>query len=805
MFIKQEVRKSKQAESSPANQFFEVDLIKNTVNLMSGYVSSAQAALIMRKVIVGPNKLLADVSREFDSIDNPILRANFLFKAMLLGNFHKLIVLKNSSKLEPLTLTSFLNEAGIKLSGEKNIQELEKIIKKATNIRIEKILGTDVSQPARFVLAIQCPGEDNFQLEIADVSLLGLMVKQIITPKLAMPYADWDDEEEMEAYRENFLKEYNLSGFQTIFNGHFSVASWQPGFYIENSEEEKKLLSAYGNLEIAYHLLTQENVTDEDYHTAKQFFAKAVFAFNKFYFSGGNVSMHLAYIVSPMLATMNLLASREKNKNTVECIKILEAASIFRDVFLEKMKEIYKDKFGQVSSDFLNESAKLEQLCQEVVNQIKSSQSASLANMFFNAKNISLGMKCNLLDGLKLTNEERQKILQNLAMQADTLWYQADIKEKRVMILKVYQPLVELMNKKELESLLNSSEASIEIKTMICRNLVSRTDMNDVKAVDHLIKLINDFRITLKETKLDENSLKDKDELCAILHHLLAIQMNFDTGFEEVSLTDEYLDKLMDQWSQFPNEKKQEKKQEESIEKKEQKPGLFSQSEYQRMQLQKIQKEKAIKYYLETVPPMLDKLSTQVVQTQGLLSKLKETMAHVIDKEEFHSTYFPDKEDKDQLESPLITRVNLCLGMFHELEDMFKKNHDIIMELKRKNHPQADDQYDPMHENVQQKIATAKSSTTYNLDVQMIKVEKLFAKANEQFRQLSTQLSVKNRSLKDIYNDSLKPAENTYLEMEKIAGEYLELAKTLDAIVEDSIQKVNNPEFYPMQQRQSQK
>ncbi|HHF7372727.1 hypothetical protein [Legionella bozemanae] len=86
--------------------------------------------------------------------------------------------------------------------------------------------------------------------------------------------------------------------------------------------------------------------------------------------------------------------------------------------------------------------------------------------------------------------------------------------------------------------------------------------------------------------------------------------MNFATEFDEPVLTDEYLDSLIEKWRQFPNEKKQE----QSIEKKEQRPGLFSQSESQRMQLRQIQKEKAIKYYLETVPNDLQRLSTQVEQ-----------------------------------------------------------------------------------------------------------------------------------------------------------------------------------------------
>lgn len=179
--------------------------------------------------------------------------------------------------------------------------------------------------------------------------------------------------------------------------------------YKENSDKENEnLLSAYGYLEIAYYLLTQENVSNKDYNEAKHFFAKAVFSFNKFYFSRGNMSTHLAYIVSPMLATMNLLANKEKNMDIAECIKILEAASIFRDVFSDKMKDIYQDKLEQVSFEFLSESAKLEQLCRDVVNQIKNSQSMPLANLFFNAKNIPLEIKSDLLDGLKLTNEEKR-------------------------------------------------------------------------------------------------------------------------------------------------------------------------------------------------------------------------------------------------------------------------------------------------------------------------------------------------------------------------------------------------------------
>lgn len=502
------------------------------------------------------------------------------------------------------------------------------------------------------------------------------MITRIVTPQIYAPYMD-SEEADTPEFRENFLTKYNRSGFETIFNGHFSLYSGSVPFYKiykENSDKENEnLLSAYGYLEIAYYLLTQENVRDKEYNEAKHFFAKAVFSFNKFYFSRGNTSTHLAYIVSPMLATMNLLADKEKNMDTAECIKILEAASIFRDVFLDKMKDIYKDKFEQVSFEFLGESAKLEQLCQDVVNQIKNSQSMPLAHLFFNAKNISLEIKCDLLDGLKLTNEEKKKILQNLVMQADTLWYQADIKEKYLMISKIYQPLIELMDTKELESLLQSSNTSTEIKAMVCRDLIHRTNMTDVKGVDHLINLINDFRCALKEMKLDEYSLKDKDELYESLYKLLGLQMNVATEFDEPVLTDEYLDKLIVQWRQFPNEKKQEQIQEKPIENAVQRPGLFSQTEYQRMQLRQVQKEKAIKYYLEAVPHVLHKLSVEVDQAQGLLAKLKEPLSHVLDKEEFHSSFFPDKADRDQLESSLITNVNSSLVMMKELKGIFKK------------------------------------------------------------------------------------------------------------------------------------
>ncbi|HHF7372726.1 hypothetical protein [Legionella bozemanae] len=326
-----------------------------------------------------------------------------------------------------------------------------------------------------------------------------------MTPQIDDPYSEDEDTINLKL-RETWLKQYNHSGFETIFNGHFSISSdYSPPFYKEHSDKDKKLLSVYGNLEIARYLLSQENMSDWDYDKAKEFFAKAVFAFNKFYFSGGNMSMHLAYILTPMLATMNLLTNKEKNMNIVECIKILEAASIFRDVFLDKMKEVYGNEFSQVSSEFIAESAKLDQLCQEIMNQIRNSQSTQWADLFFNAKNISLEIKCKLLDGLKLTNEEKKKVLQNLAMQADTLWYQADIKEQHLMIAKIYQPLIELLDTKELEFLLQSPGASVEIKTMICRNLIQRTNMSNVKAVDHLIQLINDFRVTLKDMNLDKN------------------------------------------------------------------------------------------------------------------------------------------------------------------------------------------------------------------------------------------------------------------------------------------------------------
>lgn len=482
-----------------------------------------------------------------------------------------------------------------------------------------------------------------------------------------------------------------------------------------------------------------------------------------------------------------------------ECIKILEAASIFRDVFSDKMKDIYQDKLEQVSFEFLSESAKLEQLCRDVVNQIKNSQSMPLANLFFNAKNIPLEIKSDLLDGLKLTNEEKKSMLRNLVMQADTLWYQADIKEKYRMISKIYQPFIELMDTKELEFLLQSSNTSTEIKAMICRDLIHRTNMADVNAVDYLINLINDFRCTLKEVKLDEYSLKDKDELYGSLYKLLGLQMNFAMEFDEPVLTDEYLDKLIVQWRQFPNEKKQEQVQEKLIEKAVQRPGLFSQTEYQRMQLRQVQKEKAIKYYLEAVPHVLHQLSGEVDQAEGLLAKLKESLSHVRDKEEFHSSFFPDKADTDQLESPLIANVNSSLVLMKELEGKFKKINDTIADLKAKSHPQAAEQYDPLKENVQQKISAAKASTAYKLDVQIIRVEKLLAETNNKFSQLSTQLILKNSSLKDIYNDFLKPAEKTYVEMEKLAEKYLELARALDDIMEDSIKRENNQEYYPIQ------
>ncbi|HHW4982164.1 TPA: hypothetical protein ACU0X8_001710, partial [Legionella anisa] len=745
-----------------------------------------------------------DASRAFDSKDALILRANFLFEAVLLGDFYQLSLGKSSVSVHESfsrsNLINYLKPYHILNTNDLNV--LEEIINDVKNIKIEKIVSTDTGVSAHYVLSIQCPDKKNYKFKINDISLLGQMITQIVTPHIYAPYID-EEETDTPKFLGNFLTKYAHSGFENIFNGHFSLNSGSVPFYKiykENSDKENEnLLSAYGYLEIAYYLLTQENVSNKDYNEAKHFFAKAVFSFNKFYFSRGNMSTHLAYIVSPMLATMNLLANKEKNMDIAECIKILEAASIFRDVFSDKMKDIYQDKLEQVSFEFLSESAKLEQLCRDVVNQIKNSQSMPLANLFFNAKNIPLEIKSDLLDGLKLTNEEKKSMLRNLVMQADTLWYQADIKEKYRMISKIYQPFIELMDTKELEFLLQSSNTSTEIKAMICRDLIHRTNMADVNAVDYLINLINDFRCTLKEVKLDEYSLKDKDELYGSLYKLLGLQMNFAMEFDEPVLTDEYLDKLIVQWRQFPNEKKQEQVQEKLIEKAVQRPGLFSQTEYQRMQLRQVQKEKAIKYYLEAVPHVLHQLSGEVDQAEGLLAKLKESLSHVRDKEEFHSSFFPDKADTDQLESPLIANVNSSLVLMKELEGKFKKINDTIADLKAKSHPQAAEQYDPLKENVQQKISAAKASTAYKLDVQIIRVEKLLAETNNKFSQLSTQLILKNSSLKDIYNDFLKPAEKTYVEMEKLAEKYLELARALDDIMEDSIKRENNQEYYPIQ------
>lgn len=141
------------------------------------------------------------------------------------------------------------------------------------------------------------------------------MITQIVTPHIYAPYID-EEETDTPKFLGNFLTKYAHSGFENIFNGHFSLNSGSVPFYKiykENSDKENEnLLSAYGYLEIAYYLLTQENVSNKDYNEAKHFFAKAVFSFNKFYFSRGNMSTHLAYIVSPMLATMNLLANKEK-------------------------------------------------------------------------------------------------------------------------------------------------------------------------------------------------------------------------------------------------------------------------------------------------------------------------------------------------------------------------------------------------------------------------------------------------------------------------------------------------------------
>lgn len=96
-----------------------------------------------------------------------------------------------------------------------------------------------------------------------------------------------------------------------------------------------------------------------------------------------------------------------------------------------------------------------------------------------------------------------------------------------------------------------------------------------------------------------------------------------------------------------------------------------------------------------------------------------------------------------------------------------------------------------MNENVQQTIAAAKASTAYNLDVQIIRLEKLLAETNNKFSQLSSQLIVKNGSLKDIYNDFLKPAEKAYVEMEELADKYLKLARVLDDVMENSIKREN--------------
>lgn len=88
MYIKREERKDKQASSSPANQFFEIDFIKNIVNSNSGYVPSTQLTT-MREVTrkVDRRKLLEDASRAFDSKDALILRANFYLRQCFLEIF----------------------------------------------------------------------------------------------------------------------------------------------------------------------------------------------------------------------------------------------------------------------------------------------------------------------------------------------------------------------------------------------------------------------------------------------------------------------------------------------------------------------------------------------------------------------------------------------------------------------------------------------------------------------------------------------------------------------------------------------
>lgn len=141
MYIKREERKDKQASSSPANQFFEIDFIKNIVNSNSGYVPSTQRTT-MREVTrkVDRRGLLADASRAFDSKDGLILKANFLFEAVLLGDFYQLSLSKSSLNVDKdfsrSSLIKYLENYHI--LNEKDLNELKEIINDVKNIKIEK-------------------------------------------------------------------------------------------------------------------------------------------------------------------------------------------------------------------------------------------------------------------------------------------------------------------------------------------------------------------------------------------------------------------------------------------------------------------------------------------------------------------------------------------------------------------------------------------------------------------------------------------------------------------------------------------
>lgn len=169
MYIKREERKDKQASSSPANQFFEIDFIKNIVNSNSGYVPSTQLTT-MREVTrkVDRRKLLEDASRAFDSKDALILRANFLFEAVLLGDFYQLSLGKSSVSVHESfsrsNLINYLKPYHILNTNDLNV--LEEIINDVKNIKIEKIVSTDTGVSAHYVLSIQCPDKKIINLKL---------------------------------------------------------------------------------------------------------------------------------------------------------------------------------------------------------------------------------------------------------------------------------------------------------------------------------------------------------------------------------------------------------------------------------------------------------------------------------------------------------------------------------------------------------------------------------------------------------------------------------------------------------------